>query len=70
MSTAPPVTTAPVGVSHPVGNSAAQAATAGILAGLVTHDDTMIALIDLGNLLPGEDGAAAKSKSSRATAQH
>ena len=33
----------------------AQAATADFLAGLVTHDNVMIALIDLPNLLSGQD---------------
>ena len=34
----------------------AQGATADFLAGLVTHDNTMIALIDLPNLLSADDG--------------
>jgi purine-binding chemotaxis protein CheW len=34
----------------------AQGATADFLAGLVTHDNTMIALIDLPNLLSANDG--------------
>ena len=37
----------------------AQGATADFLAGLVTHDNTMIALIDLPNLLSADDGDTA-----------
>ena len=34
----------------------AQATTSDFLSGLVTHDNTMIALIDLRNLLTVQDG--------------
>jgi purine-binding chemotaxis protein CheW len=48
----------------------AQATTSDFLSGLVTHDNTMIALIDLRNLLSVHDGDADRpSGESKSSAQ-